>query len=161
MKAPATYPDHFKKPSGKTPEQIKRACEQLESEQNADYIVKHNGKHIWIEVSEQKQEVWSPLLHLEVGEQNETTFVKGQYVENPVLWATLLVARLVTFAIFFLSAASLAFNWYSGRDFGTELLLMFATASTWFGLYLLGKWNRKLSSKQAAELRDFMDNMVA
>ncbi|RZJ73512.1 hypothetical protein [Flavobacterium sp.] len=161
MKAPATYPDQFKKPSGKTPEQIRQACEQLELVGNSDYIVKHNGKHIWIEVAEQKQEVWSPLLHLEVNEQNDTTYVKGQYVENPVLWATLLVARLVTFAVFFLSAASLAFKWYSERDFDTEILLMAAMTTVWFGLYLISRWNRRLSSKQAAELRDFMDNMVA
>ena len=156
MKA-ATYPDHFSKPSGKTPEEIRLALEKLESETDAEYIVKHNGRHIWIEMGEKKQEVWSPLLHLEVDEKSNATYVKGQYVENPVLWVLLLIARTVTFTIFILSFAATLYKVYTHQIFGTEIMAMFAMASLWFGIYLLGKWNRRLSAKQAAELRDFSD----
>lgn len=161
MKTRATYPNQFRQSSGKTSEEIRRACEKIESTGNKDYIVKHNGKHIWIEMGQKKQEVWSPLLHLEVDEKSDTTYVKGQYVENPMLWVALLSARIVIFTLFFLSAASLAFKWYSHQLFGTELMIMFAMASMWFGIYLLVKWNRRLSSKQAEELHELMNDIVA
>lgn len=160
MKTAATYPDHFSKASAKTLEEIRRACEKLEAEGNRDYIVKHNGRHIWIEMGEKRQEVWSPLLHIEIGEQSNATYVKGQYVENPVLWVFLLIARTITFTVFFLSLAATLYKFFTHQAFDTEIMAMFAMASLWFGIYLLGKWNRRLSAKQAAELRAFSDNLV-
>ncbi|RYZ88132.1 MAG: hypothetical protein EOP06_11500, partial [Proteobacteria bacterium] len=66
MIAPGKYSDHFGKASMKSADEIRRTCEILESSKNTDYIIKHNGNHIWLELATARQDFWPPLLHLEL-----------------------------------------------------------------------------------------------
>ncbi|MBD3583356.1 hypothetical protein [Flavobacterium selenitireducens] len=161
MKARISYPDHFHKSTMKSADEIKRTCRSFESHSNRDYIVKQNGNHIWLEVAEDQQQVWSPLLHLEVSDRSGQTVVKGQYVENPVLWVFLLVMRTVAFVSFVASVLFLYVKISASEPAGKELLFMFGAISLWFGLALLAQWNRRISYKQAARLHDLMENIVA
>lgn len=161
MKARTSYPDQFCKSTTKSADDIKRACQTLETTYNSEYIVKHNGNHIWLEMGEAQQEVWSPLLHLELRNNAGETVVKGQYVENPVLWVFLLVMRTVAFVAFVTSSIFLYFKISASEPAGKELLFMFGAISLWFGLALLAQWNRRVSYKQAARLHALMENIVA
>ena len=161
MRSHITYPEHFSKSTPKSAEDIKRACQTLESSRNPEYIVKHNGNHIWLEVGEEQQEVWSPLLHLELRSTEDKTVVKGQFVENPGLWVTLLILRMIVLTAFIASMVFLYFQISQGEPAGKGLLFMFASISMWFGLALLAQWNRRVSYKQAERLRALMENIVA
>lgn len=161
MKAPITYPDQFSTETTKSADDIRRICEQIERSGTRDYIVKHNGNHIWLEVGQTQQEVWSPLLHVELSAHGNHTVVKGQYVENPGLWVFLLVARSIALLLFGSSVFFLYQKIASSEPAGRELLFLFTSVSLWFGLALLAQWNRRISYKQAARLRDLIDDIVA
>ena len=161
VKSRISYPDQFCTSTPKSRDAIRRTCESLESDSNPDYNIRHNGNHIWIEMGETQQELWSPLLHLEISESVGRTVVKGQFVENPVLWVFLLVMRTVAFVSFLTSSLFLYFRIAATEPAGKELLFMFGAITLWFVLALLAQWNRRISYKQAARLHQLMENIVA
>lgn len=156
----ALYPENFLKSSLRTPEEIRHVCEQLENTGHTDYVVKHNGNHIWLEVGEKKQEFWSPLLHLEMNSTREQTVVKGEYVENPVLWVVLLVFRCLLVIGFVGTGIAVYFKAAARNSVETELLLLLALAALWFGVHLVSLWNRRRATSQIAELNRLVDNIL-
>lgn len=161
MKRTPPYSDQFGKASTKTPAEIRRACEALENSRSSDYIVKHNGNHIWLEIGARKKQFWSPLLHLELRSKDDKTFIRGEYVESPFLWVAFLLTRIVTVAVFTVSLVSIYLKVAAGEAFKAELLTMFVTISIWFAIFLLAQWNRKKASPQVAELHNLMEDIVA
>ncbi|RZJ66383.1 MAG: hypothetical protein EOO50_09920 [Flavobacterium sp.] len=160
MKTATANFDHFGKASSKTPAEIRRACEILETSSNPNYIIKHNGNHIWLEMGQEKQEFWSPLLHLELRSNDDQTFIKGEYVKQPLLWVAHLLIRIVSVAIFTVSLVSIYLKSAMRESFKLELLMMFAMVTVWFAMFLVSQWNRKKASEQAEELRRLMENIV-
>lgn len=160
MKTTTNFSDPFGKASHKTPAEIRRTCELLETSPNPNYIIKHNGNHIWIEMGEEKQEFWSPLLHIELRSDDDKTFIKGEYVKQPVAWVAHLLVRIVSAVIFTVSLVSIFLKSQVGDNFKPELLIMFTMVTVWFALFLGREWNRKKASEQAYELRKLMDDIV-
>lgn len=160
--ADVKFPENFDTISLKTQAEIKRNCELFEAAHNPDYLMKHNGNHIWLEIAVEKQQFWSPLLHLQVeNSRNNQTIVRGQFVQNPVLWAVFLSIRMLVAAVFTSCILSLYYNAFTGKAFGTELLLMSAAAAIWLALFLISKWNRKKAARQMEALHRLMQNITA
>lgn len=155
------YTENFAMASIKTTSQIRQTCERLESSYNPDFIIKHNGNHIWLEIAIEKRQFWSPLLHLEIENSGEQTFVKGQYIEHPILWVIFLAVRILSATVFFACTMAVYYNAFTGKTFGTELLLMFLMVNIWFALWLLSKWQRKKGEQQFAALHSLMKIIVS
>jgi len=156
MKTGKKIHTHFEKSSLRTTEEIKAACDKIQSAK-IDYDIRSNGNHIWVELGAKKQQYWSPMLHLRLERADDKTFIKGEFAENPVLWIVFLVTQLLSIAIFAISFIVAYYKYQSGWNFNPELFIMFAMVSVWFGIYLLSERYKRKGSRQIEELHDFVD----
>jgi len=162
METRKKFETHFEKASPKTAEEIKAACERIKSYDQQDYDIRSNGNHIWVEVGENKQQYWSPVLHLEI-EKSETNFtsIKGQFAESPLLWIVFLATKFISIAVFILALGIAYYKWSSGWNFNTELFVMFGMVSVWLAMFLISESYKRKGAGQIKKLHDFVDAIAA
>ncbi|GEP49414.1 hypothetical protein FNO01nite_00860 [Flavobacterium noncentrifugens] len=163
METRKKFESRFEKASPKSSEEIKAACERIMSYDQQDYDIRSNGNHIWVEVGENKQQYWSPVLHLKIekSEAENHTFIKGQFAESPVLWLVFLAAKFISVGIFIVSLVIAYYKYASGWNFNTELFLMFGMVSVWFALFLISENYKRKGAGQIKKLYDFVDAIAA
>lgn len=158
MKTYRKFEPYFERSSPKTTEEIKATCEKI-SAVDSDYDIRSNGNHIWIE-PEAKQ-YWSPLLHLKLVKSENETRIKGQFAENPFLWLTFLILKIVSIGIFILSGIAAWLKMNAAENFNIQLFVMFAMVSIWFGMYVISENYKRKGARQIAELHEFVDCIAA
>jgi len=162
MKTRTKFQSHFEKATPKSTDEIKAACERIKSYEQQDFDIRSNGNHIWVEVGEKKQHYWSPMLHLKLEKsEDDHTFIKGEFAENPLLWVAFLAIKIASIGIFILSLGIAYFKWNSGWNFNTELFLMFAMVTVWFTMYLTSENYKRKGARQIEKLHEFVDAIAA
>jgi len=162
METKKKFDNQFQKASLKSAEEIKAACERIQSYDQQDYDIRSSGNHIWVEVGEKKQQYWSPVLHLKI-EKTETdhTFIKGRFAESPLLWIIFLAAKFISIAVFILSLGVAYYKWKSGWNFNNELFIMFAMVTVWFAMFLISENYKRKGAGQIKKLYAFVDAIAA
>lgn len=150
----------FEKTSPKTAEEIKAVCNRLQAN-DADYDIRSNGNHIWVEVEPRKKQYWSPMLHLLLVKSENETRIQGKFAENPVLWAIFTMVKIASVFIFVLSGIIVWLKLNLGYNFNVQLFVMFGMISVWFGMYLIAERYKRKGAGQIAELYDFVDTIAA
>jgi len=156
MKTRKKYHNHFEKSTTRSAEEIKAACEQIRSEKKG-YDIRSNGNHIWIEVAQKRQQYWSPMLHLQLRNADDKTFIKGEFAENPTLWIAFLVTQIVSIVVFVIALVVAYFKYRANWYFNPELFLMFAMVTVWFALHVISESYKRKGARQKQELCNFVD----
>jgi hypothetical protein len=151
----------FEKSSPKTAEQIKAACDRMQSVNQADYEIRSNGNHIWVEVEPGKKQYWSPMMHLRLVKSENETRIKGEFAENPLLWAVFTMVKIASVFIFALSGVIAWLKYSLGYNFNMQLFVMFGMVSVWFAMYLISERYKRKGAGQIKELYDFVDAIAA
>jgi hypothetical protein len=112
-------------------------------------------------MSEKKQQYWSPMLHLHIENVENKTSIKGEFAENPMLWATFLVSQIASIAIFSLALLVACYKYSADWNFNTELFIMFGMVSAWFFLHLISERYKRKGARQVSALHDFVNYIAA
>lgn len=160
MKNSNTFHTHFEKSSARSAAEIKAAAEKIQSTA-ADFDIRSNGNHIWVEFGEKKQQYYSPMLHLRLVDNENQTFIKGEFAENPLLWIAFVVAQVSSALAFLIAAVVVYFKYNAGWNFNLELFLMFAMISVWFAIHLLSEHFKKKGKLQIEKLQQFVERIAA
>lgn len=160
MKTGKQYRTHFEKSSSKSTDEIKAACTKIKDTDKSGYDIKSNGNHIWVELDENKQQYWSPMLHLRLEHANNETQIKGEFAENPLLWIIFLGLKITSIGLFLLCGIVAYFKQEWGYNFNVQLFLMFAMVSVWFAMYLASERYKRKGAKQLHGFHEFVDHIA-
>ena len=151
----------IQKSSYKTTDEIKAACNQLQAKDQADYEVRSNGDHIWVEVDQRKKHYWSPMLRLRLVKAENETRIEGKIAENPLLWAFFVMIKIASIFIFVLSGVIAWYKFNLGYNFNVQLFVMFVMVSVWFAMYLVAEQYKRKGARQIDALYHFVDAISA
>jgi len=134
--------------------------EAFESSQKKPFLLNRSDDHIFIKFNVEKNNFWSPQLHLEINElveqEEKGSRLYGVFGPNPTLWTFFMFLHFGVATVFSIlgiwaySSASL------DRPYGLQLGLMGFMLVLWFVLYAFGRAGRQKGKPQMHELHTFM-----
>lgn len=139
---------------------VLKRFEDLKASQN-DFSITRIDNHVFIKYPKKEQHFWSPQLHLEIDEINDTSSVlHGLYGPNPTVWTMFMFLHFVIASLFIAFGIWGYTNWRLNSDFIVQTSLMIFMIIIWFVLYFAGRIGRDSSKKEMLQLRDVMDNVL-
>lgn len=139
------------------PEAKERVLKAFENLKKNPFIIKRLDEHIFIKFNPEKNDFWSPQLHLEIDEIDEKNCkLFGVFGPNPALWTFFMFLHFGVATIFIIlgiwaySSASL------DKPYGLQLGLMGFMVVLWFVLYFFGRAGKSKGKPQMQELYQMM-----
>ena len=140
------------------PEEKEILLSAFEERKESGYLIKRIDDHVFIKLPPAEAHFWSPQLHLEILETEDTkgSRIHGLFGPNPTLWTFFMflhfgVATLfIIFGIWAYSSAAL------GKPYGWLLGAMGAMVVLWFLFYAMGRAGRRKGKPQMEELHAFL-----
>ena len=160
MKTGNKFNTHFEKATPKSKAEIKAACEKIQLTAE-EFDIRSNGNHIWVEFGENKQQYFSPMLHLRLVDSDDQTRIKGEFAENPMLWIAFVAIQIASVFVFAISGIVGYFKYNADWNFNAELFLMFAMMTVWFTIHLVSENFKKKGKRQIEKLHQFVDYIAA
>lgn len=126
----------------------------LKSKYKSKFRFTYTENHLWIYHHKSQEKIFTPNLHLEIIEDNESkTIIKGLYSPNNSYW-TLFIFFHFILASLFIAFAILAYTKSILNDsYMVYLILMLIIFIIWVALYVFARINRKKGLPQAYELQ--------
>lgn len=126
------------------------------------FIVKRLDEHIFIKFSPEKNNFWSPQLHLEIDELDEKNCkLFGVFGPNPALWTFFMFLHFGVATLFIIlgiwAYSSSALN----KPYGLQLGLMGFMVVLWFVLYFFGRAGKRQGRPQMQELYQLMMEVLS
>lgn len=121
------------------------------------YCVKDIDGHIFIDIPAEENHFWSPQLHFEIEEIDESkSIVKGLFGPKPQVW-TLFMFIHFAMAFAFIGFSIVAYvKWSLKSEYKTALMITLALPILWVIMYFLGSIGKRRGYKQMDELYGFM-----
>ncbi len=134
----------------------------FENSRKEPFLITRIDEHIFIKFSVEQQHLWSPQLHLEFENLDDSKCkLYGVFGPNPTLWTFFMFLHFGVATIFIIlgiwaySSASL------NRPYGLQLGLMVFMLMLWFVLYAFGRAGRHKGKPQMRELHGFILGILA
>ena len=129
---------------------------------NCKFVGKIVDNHIFLGISPKKDHFWSPQLHLEIVELNDSNSeLKGLFGPKPQVWTLFMFIHFIVGSSFLGFAVLLYTRISLEEDFTFPLIMMIFLPIIWFVLYFLGKIGKDTGKNQMKELHDFMLNVIS
>ncbi|MFD1162921.1 GTP-binding protein [Hwangdonia seohaensis] len=146
----------FKMELNQNNETLLKAFEDAKTTQN-EFIVSRIDDHVFIKLPKQKQQFWSPQLHLEINEaDNNFSTLHGLFGPNPTVWTMFMFLHFMVAGLFIAFGIWAYTNWNLKHDYAIQLSLMFLMVIVWFALYFAGSIGKASSKNEIHDLFDFM-----
>ncbi|TBN00885.1 GTP-binding protein [Hyunsoonleella flava] len=141
-------------------ETVLKRFEDLKASQT-DFTITRIDNHVFIKYPKKDQHFWSPQLHLEIDEVDQSSsLLHGLYGPNPTVWTMFMFLHFVVASLFIAIGIWAYTNWSLKSDFMIQVSLMVLMVIIWFVLYFAGRIGRDSSKKEMIQLRDVMDNVL-
>ncbi|MCK5402337.1 MAG: GTP-binding protein [Flavobacteriaceae bacterium] len=126
-----------------------------------EFIINRVDDHVFIKIPREKQHFWSPQLHLEINEVDETTStLHGLFGPNPTVWTLFMFLHFFV-AVLFIGFGAWAYsNWSLENSYGLQLAVMVLMIVLWFALYFAGRIGRKTGRPEMNTLYQFMNETL-
>lgn len=135
---------------------VLKAFEAFKTQQK-DFILTRVNDHIFIRLPKEKQHFWSPELHLEIIEVDETKSVlHGLFGPKPSVWTMFMFFHFIVAGLFIAFGIWAYSNWSLKTDYSVQISVVIMTVILWIGLYFLGRIGRSTGKSQMQELYNFM-----
>lgn len=133
----------------------------LKSKYKSQYRLTQSDNHLWIYHLRSREKIFTPNLHLEIIEDEETqTTIKGLYSPNNSYWTLFIFLHLILVCLFIGFAIMAYTKSVVNAPFMLYVYLMIAVVLVWIGLYFFARYNRKRGLSQAYELEDVFKDWV-
>lgn len=121
------------------------------------YIITRVDDHVFLKFPKQQQHFWSPQLHLEINEKNDSSStVYGLFGPNPTVWTLFMFLHFVVAGLFFGFGIWAYTNATLGNDYAIQLFLTLMMVILWFVLYAAGRIGRAKGKPEMHQLHEFM-----
>jgi len=112
--------------------------------------------HVFIRIPKKEQHFWSPQLHLEIYDVDDSPKLKGLFGPSPTVWTFFMFAHFIV-AISFIGAGIWMYvNISLGENYLYAIIAMVFLFITWFVLYFAGRLGKEAGKKEMHRLYEFM-----
>ena len=126
-----------------------------------DFIITRVNDHVFIKMPREKQHFWSPELHLEINEIDETTsMLHGLFGPKPTVWTMFMFFHFIVAGLFFAFGIWAYSNWSLKNDYILQLFVVILMVVLWIGLYIGGRLGKATGKEQMHQLNDFMNKIL-
>lgn len=133
-------------------EELRQKFETFTAQKSENFKVKICDNHIWMFVSGNKKQYWSPHLHLELEPKENHTHIRGLFGPDQTLWTLFMFLHFIVAGIFTVFGAMLYSNLRLKQPYNLDLLVMFLMVVVWFLLYFIARQIRFNGTGQMDEL---------
>jgi hypothetical protein len=126
-----------------------------------EYWIKVIDNHIFLHIVGEKKHYYSPHLHLELEEHNESgTHIRGLFGPDQTLWTLFMFLHFVVAGIFTTFGIMAYTNYIIKKPLLMDGILMFLMVIVWFLLYVIAKQIRESGNDQMNELEELFEVIV-
>lgn len=126
------------------------------------FIITRVDDHVFLKYPKQQQHFWSPQLHLEINEKDDSSStVYGLFGPNPTVWTLFMFLHFVVAGLFFGFAVWAYTNATLGNDYAIQLFLTLMMVVLWFVLYFAGRMGRAKGKPEMHQLHKFMQDTLS
>lgn len=128
-----------------------------EKKTQSEFIISRIDDHVFIKFPKEKQHFWSPQLHLEINEIDESkSMLHGLFGPNPTVWTMFMFFHFIVAGLFIAFGIWAYTNWSLDADYTLQLFVVIFMIALWITLYLIGRLGKSTGKKQMHMLYDFM-----
>lgn len=125
--------------------------------EQSNFIVSRIDNHVFIKLPKNKQQFWSPQLHLEIDEiDKNTSMIHGLFGPNPTVWTMFMFFHFIVAGLFIGFGVWAYTNWALKTDYALQLSIMFLMILIWVVLYVVGQMGKKIGMDEMHLLHGFM-----
>ncbi|WP_299337159.1 GTP-binding protein [uncultured Psychroserpens sp.] len=123
-----------------------------------NFVVSRVDDHVFIKIPKAKQHFWSPQLHLEINEDEDTkgSTIYGLFGPNPTVWTMFMFFHFIVAGLFIGFGIWTYVNWSLETDYAIQLFVTLLMIVLWFALYFGGRLGKKTGMGEMHELHHFM-----
>lgn len=126
-----------------------------------EFVISRVNDHVFIRLPKHKQHFWSPELHLEINEIDESTStLHGLFGPKPSVWTMFMFFHFIVAGLFLAFGIWAYSNWSLKTDYTMQLFVVILMVVLWFGLYLAGRLGKASSKNEIQQLYNFMMNVL-
>lgn len=137
--------------------------EQFENskQKQKEIIITRLDDHVFLKFPKREQHFWSPQLHLEIIEKDEShTIIHGLFGPNPTVWTMFMFLHFVVAGFFIAFGIWTYSNWSLDNDYAIQLSVVLFMVVLWFILYFAGRIGRAKGKPEMRRLYHFMKTTV-
>jgi hypothetical protein len=150
----------FKLEINKSNEEALKTIENTKDFQK-DFVVSRVDNHVFIRIPNKDQHFWSPQLHLEIDELDDSkSELKGLFGPKPSVWTMFMFFHFAVIGLFVIVGVWAYSNWSLKTDYGLQLGLMAALVGVWFFLYFAGRIGKKKGADEMKQLCSFLEDTL-
>ena len=128
-----------------------------EKKTQSEFIISRIDDHVFIKFPKEKQHFWSPQLHLEINEIDESkSMLHGLFGPNPTVWTMFMFFHFIVAGLFIAFGIWAYTNWSLDADYTLQLFVVIFMIALWITLYLIGRLGKSTGKEQMHMLYDFM-----
>ena len=134
---------------------------KIAKETRRDFLVQLVDDHVFIKFPKEKQNFWTPQLHLEVIfiDQDKCT-LHGLFGPRPAIWTLFMFLHFVVAGLFIGFAIWTYVNWKLDADFTLQLFGTIMMVLFWWVLYFAGRLGRHAGKGEMVQLHNFLYEIV-
>lgn len=126
-----------------------------------EFVVSRVNDHVFIRLPKDKQHFWSPELHLEINEIDETqSMLHGLFGPKPSVWTMFMFFHFVVAGLFIAFGIWAYTNWSLKTDYFMQLFVVIMMIFIWFVLYFAGRLGRASGKNEMHLLYNFMTKVL-
>ena len=126
-----------------------------------EFVISRVNDHVFIRLPKHKQHFWSPELHLEINEIDESTStLHGLFGPKPSVWTMFMFFHFIVAGLFLAFGIWAYSNWSLKTDYTMQLFVVILMVVLWFGLYLAGRLGKASSKNEIQQLYHFMNKIL-
>jgi len=150
----------FKMELNRDNESVLKDFELAKSSQK-NFIVNRIDDHVFIKFPKHKQHFWSPQLHLEINNVNETSsLLHGLFGPNPTVWTMFMFLHFMVAGLFIAFSIWAYTNWSLKSSYALQVSMMLFMIISWIVLYFAGSIGKTSSKGEMMELHQFMNEVL-
>lgn len=150
----------FKIELNKKSQSVLSAFEVKKQNQN-QFIVSRVDDHIFIKLPKNKQQFWSPQLHLEINEtEDNKSMLYGLFGPSPTVWTLFIFLHFAVAGLFIAFAIWAYSNWALKEAYNLQIWGMVFMLILWIVLYISGRVSKTSNQQEMQDLHHFMTTVL-
>lgn len=127
----------------------------------SDFIVSQDDEHVFIRFPKDKQNFWSPQLHLQVEPIDDySSEIRGLFGPNPTVWTMFMFLHFLVACLFIAFGIWTYTDWTLEQNFTIPASLAIFMMLVWVSLYFAGSYGKATSINDIRLLNNFMNEIL-
>ncbi|MGB1042279.1 MAG: GTP-binding protein [Tenacibaculum sp.] len=127
----------------------------------SSYKIKIVDSHVVLDISDKDAHFWSPQLHLEIEQVNESlSKIKGLFGPKPQVWTFFIFLHFLVATAFLIFAILAYSNWSLNKVAILPIVMLIVLPIIWVTLYFIGSIGKATGKDQMDALKLFTKQML-